>query len=72
MKNSLINPNYIQFNSLEFFDNPILDNKMYIDMDNELNVPVQFKGTKCIFSSHVPARAELDMCQNFYMTSHNE
>ena len=41
-------------------------------MDDELNVPVQFKETKCIFSSCIPTCAELDTCKNFEMTSHNE
>ena len=41
-------------------------------MDDELNVPVKFKGTKCIFSSRVPTCAELDTCQNFDMAIHNE
>ena len=41
-------------------------------MYDDLNVPVQFKGTKCILSSCMPTRAELNMCQHFDMTSHNE
>ena len=36
-------------------------------MDDEFNVPVQFKGTKCILLSRVPTRAELETCQNFDM-----
>ena len=34
-------------------------------MNDELNVPVQFKGARCIFSSRVPTCAELDTCQHF-------
>ena len=41
-------------------------------MDDEFNVPVQFKGNKCIFLSRVTTRAELETCQNFDMTIHNE
>ena len=41
-------------------------------MVDELNIPVQFKGNKCLFSSCVPTRAELDTCQHFDMTGHNE
>ena len=44
----------------------------YIEMDDGFNVPVQFKGNKCIFSLHMPTRAELDTCQHFDMTGHNE
>ena len=41
-------------------------------MDDELNVPVPFKGTKFILSSLVPTRDVLDTCQHFDMTSHNK
>ena len=72
MKHSLVNPNQIRFNGLELFNNPIRDDEMYIEMDDELNFPIQLKGAKCIFSSRVPKRAELGTCQNFDMTVHNE
>ena len=72
MKHSLINSNHIWFNVLDFFDNPIHDDELYIKIDNELNVPVQFKATKCIFMSRMPTRAELDTWQHFDMKSHNE
>ena len=41
-------------------------------MNDELNIPVQFKGTKCIFLSLVPTCAELETCQHFYMKSNNK
>ena len=41
-------------------------------MDDELNVPVKFKGNKRIFLSHVPTSTKLNTCQHFDMTSHNE
>ena len=72
MKHILINPNHILFNGLDFFDNMIIYDEFYIEMDDELNVPVQFKGNKCIFLSRVPTRAELDTFQHFDMKSHNE
>ena len=72
MKFIPINPNKIRFDGLDFFENPIFDEDLYIEMDDELNVTVQFKGTKCIFSSRVPTCAELDICPQFYITSHNE
>ena len=40
MNNSLINPNHIRFDGLDFFENPILDDELYIEMYDELNVPV--------------------------------
>ena len=72
MKHSFINTNHIKFNVLELFDNMIRENDLYIEMDDELNVPVQFNGTKCIFLSRIPTRAELDTCRQFDMPSHNE
>ena len=72
MNHSLINPNQIRFNGLDFFDNMIRDDELYIEMNDELNIPVQFKGTKCIFLSLVPTHAELEMCQHFYMKSNNK
>ena len=72
MKHGLIKPNYILLNSLDLFDSPIRDDELYTEMDDEFNVPVQFKGTTCIFSSRMPSRAELDTCRKFDTTSHNE
>ena len=46
MKHSLINLNQIRFNGLDLFDNTICIDGLYIDMDDELNVPVKFKGYK--------------------------
>ena len=72
MKHSLINPNHILFNVLDFFENIICDDELYIEMDDELNVPVQFKEIKCIFLSRVSTCAKLDTLRQFYMISHNE
>ena len=72
MKHSLTNPNQVQFNVLDFFDNHIRKDEMYIEMDDDLNVPMQFKGTKCILLSCAPTRAELDMCRHFEITSYDE
>ena len=41
-------------------------------MDDELDISIKLKGTKYIFSSHAPKRAELDMCQDSDMTSHKK
>ena len=60
MKHSLIKPNHIRFNGLDLFVNLICDDELYIEMDDELNVSVQFKGDKYIFLSLGPTRAELD------------
>ena len=72
MKHSLINSNNIQLNGLEFFEKPICDDEQYIEMDDELNTPMQSKGNKCIFLSYMPTRAESYTCQYFYITNNNE
>ena len=72
IKHSLIKPRRIRFNELALFDNNICDDELYIEMDEELNVPMKFKVTKCIFLSRVPIHAELDTCRHFDMTIYNE
>ena len=72
MKHSLINPNQIRFSGLDFFDNPIRDEELYAEMSDNLVIPLTFKGTKCVFSSRVPTRFELDTCQHYEMTSQRE
>ena len=62
MKQSLINPNQIRLSGLDFFDNPINGDELYIEMDDEVNAPVKFTGNKCIILSRMPTRAELDTC----------
>ena len=71
MKHSRINPNHIRFNGLDLFENPIRDDELYVEMDDELNAPLKFKGTNFIFLSRSPTRAELDTCQRFDMTINN-
>ena len=72
MKNSLINPNHIQFNGLEFYDNPSIYEEFYVELDDYLNISIKFKGTKCTFLSHVPTRQEIEIFQNFEMKSDHE
>ena len=55
MKHSFINTNHIKFNVLELFDNMIRENDLYIEMDDELNVPVKCKGLSV---------CSLHMCQH--------
>ena len=72
IKHRLIDPNQIRFNGIYLFENPICDDDLYTEMDDELNAPVQFKGTKCILSSRVPTHDELETWRHFDMKSHNE
>ena len=67
MKHSLIKTNHICSNGLEFYDNPARDEDFYVELDDNLNIPLQFKGTKCTFISRVPTLHELETCQHFDM-----
>ena len=69
MKHSLINPNQVRYKGLDFWDNPLRDNNLFMEVTKILNVPLKFKGKKCIFESRVPTKEELDTCPHFEMTS---
>ena len=69
MKHSLVNPNYIQSNDLDFYENPARDEEFYFELYDNLKIPLQFQGTKCTFLSRVPTQQELETCQKFDMTS---
>ena len=72
MKYRFINTNNICYNGLDFYENPARDDKFYVEIDDDLKIPFQLKGTKCTFLLHVPTRQELETCQNFDMTSDHE
>ena len=69
MNHSLINPNQIRFNGLDFFDNPTRDEEIYFEADESLHIPMNFKGTKCVFTSRVPTPDELHQYEHFHLTS---
>ena len=69
MRHSLINPNQIRFNGLEFYDNPDRDEDFNVELDDDLKIPLRFKEIKCTFILHVPTRRELETFHNFDMTS---
>ena len=72
MKHSLINPNQINFNGLGFYDNPARYEEFYVELDDDLKIPLQFKGTECSFLFRVPTRREIGKCQNFDMTIYHK
>ena len=41
MNHSLINPNQIRFNGLEFYDNPARDDEFYVQLDDGLKIPLK-------------------------------
>ena len=71
-KNRLIKPNHIRSNCLDFYDNPAKYEDFYVELYDNLKIPLQFKGTKYTFLLHVPTRKYLESCQNFDMTSGHE
>ena len=72
MNHSLINPNQIRFNGLDFFDNPTRDEQLCIQIGDDLFLPLDFKGTKCLFESRSPSRDELNNCVHLHLTSTKE
>ena len=49
MQHSLINPNQVRFNGINLFNNPVRGEGLYIEVDDESAIPLQFNGTKCVF-----------------------
>ena len=72
MRHSLINPNQVRHSGLDFYDNPARDDELFVELDDGLNLPLRYKGTKCVFSSRVPTHAELSSCVHYEMTSRDE
>ena len=72
MSHSLINPNQIRHNGLDFFDNPPCDKEIYFEADESVHIPMDFKGTKFVISSRVPTSDELATCEHLHITSDRE
>ena len=72
MNHSLINPNQVRYNNLEFWDNP-LDKRqaLRINSPGELNIPLKHKVTSLSLKSRVPIKDELSLCHQVEMTSPN-
>ena len=63
MKHSLINPNHIRSSGLNFYDNLARDEEFYVELDDNLKILLQFKGTKCTFLLRVMTQQDLETCQ---------
>ena len=72
MQHNVINPNQVPFNRINFLDNPVRDEELYIEVDDEKAIPLQFKGTACVYKSRVPTRCELKSCPKYGMTNDTE
>ena len=70
LDHSLINPNQIRMNGIGFWDNPFdRTRELSIEIERGPVIPLEFKGTKLMFSSRVPTKDELDRCHHIDMTS---
>ena len=70
LSHSLINPNQIRNNDVEFWDNPYDRSKsLYIKVHDTLNIPLQLHGTKVFFESRTPTKKELLECMHIDLTS---
>lgn len=70
LNHSLINPNQLRHNGVEFWDNPFDPlRKLEIHVDRGPTIPLKFQGTKLIFSSRAPTDNELSTCEHVEMTS---
>ena len=70
LKHSLLNPNQIRHNHIDFWDNPFDPNhELCIDVPDGPFIPLKFEGTKLLFESRVPTQKELANCIHVEMTS---
>ena len=72
IKHRIINTNQICVNGLEFYDNPSIYEEFYVQLDDDMNIPLQFKVTKYTFLLRVMTRRELETYHNFDMKSDHE
>ena len=70
LDHSLINPNQVRNNGIDFWDNPFdRSHQIGIEIDQGPSIPLKFEGTKLSFTSRAPTDAELSSCQHIEMTS---
>ena len=70
LDHSLINPNQVRHNHIDYWDNPFDPlHELSIVVDGDLSIPLHFHGTKLTFNSRVPTKGELDTCRQIEMTS---
>ena len=70
LNHSLINPNQVRHNGIDYWDNPFdKSRKVGIDIDRGPIIPLRYIGTKLIFSSRAPTSRELSECEHINMTS---
>ena len=70
LSHSLINPNQLRHNGLDFWDNPYDDmhDLSIVTLDDTI-IPMKYNGTKLSFCTRVPTQDELSNCSHMEMTS---
>ena len=72
LDHTLINPNQIRHYGIPTWDNPFdYERNLGIEVDNDLFILFQTKGTKIYFETRTPTLYELENCQKVDMTSPN-
>ena len=73
LDHSLINPNQVRHYGNQMWDNPFDQrHKLCIQVSNDVEIPMQCKGSKIQFTTRVPSRQELASCPHIVMTSPKE
>ena len=70
LSHSLMNPNQLRHNGLDFWDNPYDDmhDLSIVTLDDTI-IPMKYNGTKLSFCTRVPTQDELSNCSHMEMTS---
>lgn len=70
LHHSLINPNQVRMNGVDFWDNPFDPyHRLSIEVEGGPFIPMHYVGTKLQFTTRVPTDAELNDCHHIDMTS---
>lgn len=70
LDHSLINPNQIRYNGIDFWDNPYdCHHNTCIEVHDGPTIPLTLDGTKIAFTSRTPTTDELNSCIHINMTS---
>ena len=71
MDHSLINPNQVRHGGVGFWDNPYdYNHKLGMEVyENDMNIPMEYQGTKLVFKTSVPTEQELNTLPHITLTS---
>ena len=70
LDHSLLNPNQIRHNGIDFWDNPFdEEHNLSIEVDRGPYIPLSITGTKVYFQTRAPSQQELSSCPHVELTS---